>query len=83
MALAVQAVAAALTTPTASVSQLVLPLLEPSIQGTPRRKHAWEVIPQEETDLSPQELAATRVVFRNNPELAVKYLSFPSTHRAA
>ena len=54
----------------------------PDVTGTPRRKLAWQRILEIE-NLSPQELAAACRIFRQQPELAVEYLSFSLDQRKA
>lgn len=51
---------------------------------TPRRLRAWNTILAEDTEiLTDEELAFARMVFRDKPQLAVEYLSFPKSQRNA
>lgn len=50
---------------------------------TPRRKRAWAVVVAEEVDLPTDQIAKVQRIWRNNPELAEEYTSFPPRLRAA
>ncbi|KAI0683214.1 hypothetical protein BC835DRAFT_1472566 [Cytidiella melzeri] len=54
-----------------------------SVAGTPRRRRAWATVLSEETTLTPAQIASVRKIWRNKPELAEEYSSFPPEHREA
>ena len=51
--------------------------------STPCRKRAWNVVVAEEKDLPAQQLAKIQRIWRNKPELAEEYTSFPAELREA